>query len=69
MIRPTNKCEKCDDYAKEGHNYCRLCGYHLTKGHVQYVRVAVAYFTNEKFCGYCGGIKNKCSCYTKKHEE
>lgn len=56
------KCSDCENYKQQGHNYCRMCGYHLTKGYVQYVRLAVAYNTNEKFCGYCGGKKNECSC-------
>lgn len=57
-----NKCNKCDEYKKVGHNYCRMCGYHLTKGYVQYVRLALAYYTNEKFCGYCGKLRNDCKC-------
>jgi len=56
------RCGDCDKYEKQNHNYCRMCGFHLTKGKVQYVRNALAYFTNEKFCGYCGGQKNKCKC-------
>ena len=56
------KCDRCEEYKDQSHNYCRMCGFHLTKGYVQYVRLAVAYFTNEKFCGHCGGAKNECSC-------
>ncbi len=56
------KCSKCDDYKKKGHNYCRMCGFHLTKGQVQHVRLALAYHVNEKFCGYCGDSKDKCTC-------
>src|SRR5438874_826028 len=41
-----------DNYEKKGHNYCRMCGLHLRKGYVPYVRLALAYNTNEKFCGY-----------------
>ena len=44
-------CGDCEEYKKSGHNYCRICGFHLTKGYVQYVRLALAYFTHEKFCG------------------
>lgn len=57
-----NKCSHCDDYKKQGHNYCRMCGFYLTKGYVHNVRIAVVYNTNEKYCGYCGGEKHKCSC-------
>lgn len=56
------KCGKCDDYKQQGHNYCRICGYHLTKGYAQYARLALAYFASENFCGYCGGPKRDCSC-------
>ena len=56
------KCGDCEKYGQQGHNYCRMCGNQLTKGYVPNVRVAVAYYTNEKFCGYCGGRKNECSC-------
>jgi hypothetical protein len=56
------QCSHCEDYKKQGHNYCRMCGFHLTKGYVQYVRLGVAYNTSEKFCGYCGGPKHECSC-------
>ena len=56
------KCGECDKYAKEGHNYCRVCGYHLTKKYVQNVRLAVTYYSHEKFCGYCGGPRNNCKC-------
>lgn len=55
-------CSRCEEYKKEGHNYCRMCGYHLTKGYAQYAKLAIAYFSDEKYCGYCGGIKNKCNC-------
>lgn len=62
MATPKDKCKECDKYAKSGHNYCRICGFHLTKGFVQNVRIAVAYFTNEKYCGYCGKTRNNCKC-------
>ncbi|CEJ72077.1 hypothetical protein BN1195_04434 [Chryseobacterium oranimense G311] len=55
-------CNECEKYKKEGHNYCRMCGFHLTNGFVQNVRIAVGYFTNEKFCGYCGKKRNDCTC-------
>jgi hypothetical protein len=57
-----HQCSHCEDYKKQGHNYCRMCGFHLTKGYVQYVRLAVVYNISEKFCGYCGGPKHECSC-------
>jgi hypothetical protein len=56
------KCSECDQNKKIGHNYCRHCGYHLTKGYVQYVRLAHAYSTNDKFCGYCGNTRKECKC-------
>lgn len=62
METPKNKCNECDKYENAGHNYCRKCGYHLTKGFVQYIKLALAYNTNEKFCGYCGKLRNDCKC-------
>jgi len=59
------KCSYCHDYEKQGHNYCRMCGFHLTAGYVQYIRLAEGYNTSEKFCGYCGGPKYRCSCVPK----
>lgn len=57
-----HKCSDCKKHEQQGDNYCRICGNHLTKGYVQNIWVAAAYYTNEKFCGYCGGLKNECSC-------
>lgn len=65
MKRPTEMCEKCDTYKKSGHNYCRICGFHIMKGFVQYGRIAEAYDTDEKFCGYCGDPRNNCKCLKK----
>ena len=56
------RCSDCDDYEDRGHNYCRMCGYHFKLGYVPNVRIAEAYYTNEKYCGYCGGEKHKCKC-------
>ena len=57
-----NPCSDCESYKQQGHNYCRMCGFHLTKGYVQNIRLAIIYNTNEKFCGYCGKERNNCSC-------
>ena len=56
------KCKDCDKYKNAGHNYCRMCGSHLTNGFVQNVRIAVGYNTSEKYCGYCGKLRNNCKC-------
>ena len=56
------ECTYCADYKRQGHNYCRICGYHLSKGYCNNVKVAVAYNDSEKYCGYCGGFKYECSC-------
>ena len=62
MSSTNQKCRDCDSYAKEGHNYCRMCGYHLTKGHIQNNRLWVGYHINEKYCGYCGKLRIDCKC-------
>lgn len=56
------ECNLCEEYRKQGHNYCRMCGFHLTKGYVQFVRLALAYYTHEKYCGYCGKTRVDCQC-------
>lgn len=58
----SQRCSHCDDYKQRGHNYCLMCGFHLTQGHVQSVRISDGYHINEKFCGYCGDPKHDCSC-------
>lgn len=59
------KCSECDSYQKRGFNYCRMCGYYLTKGHTKFARKAVAYSTAEKFCGGCGQERREqCVCYS-----
>jgi hypothetical protein len=60
------RCDRCDDYQRQNHNYCRMCGFHLTKGYVQDVRIAEVYRTDEKFCGYCGGKKHECKCVGRR---
>jgi len=55
-------CKQCEKNKTIGHNYCRDCGYHLTKGFVQHVRIPNAFSADEKYCGYCGGEKHKCAC-------
>ncbi len=58
-----SKCKDCDKYKKNGHNYCRMCGTELNPGYAKYVRIAEGYYTNEKFCGYCGKDRHKaCKC-------
>jgi hypothetical protein len=59
---PNEKCRDCDEYAKQGHNYCRMCGYYLTRTFARTARIAVAYFTTERFCGFCGEERDKCQC-------
>jgi hypothetical protein len=55
-------CNECQNYKQQGHNFCRMCGNHLTKGYVPYARLAAAYQVGESFCGYCGGPKRQCDC-------
>lgn len=57
------KCPKCEGYEKQLHNFCRMCGTEFKPNHVKHVRRAVAYNSQENFCGYCGGEKNNCSCH------
>ncbi len=56
------RCYQCEEYETLGHNYCRVCGFHLTKGKVQHVKLAAVYNTQERFCGYCGAPIDKCKC-------
>lgn len=55
-------CSNCEDYKNAGHNYCRMCGAKV-HAYARKSRVAVAYKTNEKYCGYCGEERTgKCKC-------
>lgn len=31
------RCNECDKYEKQGHNYCRMCGFHVRKGYVPHM--------------------------------
>ena len=57
-----HRCSDCAQYAERGHNYCRQCGAHLTKGFVQNAPVREAFNASEKYCGYCGGRRDACGC-------
>ncbi len=57
------QCKECQKQKKTGHNYCRVCGFHFTKGNMQYGRINVEFTQDEYFCGYCGRLKNKCKCF------
>ncbi len=57
-----HKCRDCKSYEDRGHNYCRMCGSNFKEGKVKNARKAIAFNTNENFCGYCGGKKRECSC-------
>lgn len=59
---PKQECQFCDQYRRDGHNYCRMCGFHLTKGYVQHMRIGHMYNSNEKYCGYCGKARAECKC-------
>jgi hypothetical protein len=56
------KCRACERHEKDGHNFCRICGFHLTKGYVQYPRNPVVCSPDEKYCGYCGEERDQCNC-------
>ena len=58
----TQRCPECARYESEEYNYCRVCGFHLTKGLVQTAPTSVIYSTHERFCGYCGGLRDTCEC-------
>lgn len=62
----THRCSHCEKYERQGHNYCRMCGFHLTAGYVQHVGVATIYHVNERFCGCCGGPAGRCRCVRGK---
>jgi hypothetical protein len=61
MAKRKGRCPDCDGYEKRGHNYCRMCGAELKRGVVKNVGIAAGYFTNEKFCGYCGKLRGVCN--------
>ncbi|GAB1378659.1 hypothetical protein MASR1M49_15050 [Pararhodobacter aggregans] len=63
MMQP-KRCKHCDEQQARGHNFCRVCGFHVRKGYVRHAKMALAYYTHEKFCGYCGQPRHSGSCNT-----
>lgn len=47
-------CPFCDEYAQKGHNYCRMCGSHLSVGREPRPEVPAILEPAEKYCGHCG---------------
>ena len=62
MGKRLERCGDCQTYEQAHHNYCRMCGYEFRPGQVKFVRIAVAYFINEKYCGSCGALRDDCKC-------
>lgn len=58
-------CDRCKDYDKQGHNYCRVCNWHFTKGTHQRTKVLVSYFTDDKYCGHCDQKRHTGECESK----
>jgi hypothetical protein len=56
------RCQDCEKYETKGYNYCRMCGFHLTRGRVQRVARRDAINIREHFCGNCGKPKGTCNC-------
>jgi hypothetical protein len=54
-------CPFCEEYARGGHNYCRMCGSHLTVEQPQRPEVAAEFEAAEKYCGHCGRNRLDCS--------
>ena len=55
-------CSKCESYKRAGRNYCRVCGARVNP-HANHVRIAAAYSTDERYCGYWGQAREKCNCW------
>lgn len=53
-------CPFCEEYARNGHNYCRMCGSHLTVEQKQRAEVPVSCEASEKYCGHCGRLLPDC---------
>ena len=53
-------CPYCEEYARDGHNYCPMCGAHLTAEEKQQAEVPAAYEVHEKYCGHCGRPRSEC---------
>ena len=54
-------CPFCDEYARNGHNYCRMCGSHLSPGREPRPEVPIIFEPAEKYCGHCGRQWAECS--------
>jgi hypothetical protein len=44
-------------YDCSGHDYCRMCGSHLTATERQRPQVEVPLGASEKYCGHCGPLR------------
>ena len=54
-------CPFCEEYFREGHNYCRMCGTHLTAEQGQQGEVPARLEGAEKYYGHCGRIVLECA--------
>ena len=57
-----DRCPSCDRNENAGHNYCRKCGLEFKPGFVKNARVAEVYFSDDEYCGFCGGPRYNCEC-------
>ena len=62
MEDKTKSYSNCEKYKAQDHNFCRMCGFSLRERYVRNARIAVAYTTAERCCGYCGNSLDACGC-------
>ena len=54
-------CPYCEEYARSGHNFCRMCGTAVATEDERRSEVQLLYDSPEKYCGHCGRLLRVCS--------
>jgi hypothetical protein len=54
-------CRFCEEYARSGHNYCRMCGWRVASEQESRPEVNMALKPAEKYCGHCGRQLPQCA--------
>jgi hypothetical protein len=57
---PRFLCPYCIEYDQAGHNYCRMCGSHLSAAQERRPEVGAVHHLPEKYCGECGRERSLC---------
>ena len=54
-------CPFCEEYARKGNNYCRMCGFRVAAEEGRQSAIPMEYEPPERYCGHCGMYLSECS--------